>query len=194
MTKKLQERTNCFPNAADVELEINRIRRLNEVSDYELLRIYWYDAQPASDSVKRPVSGDKYDLAATDRFRNAQRLYDQLILKPYFALRLGEVVVSPQKWRMKPRTVRELMKTPRELTDQDFDLDASQKGVDMRVGMDMARLALRDLVRAIVVVTADSDFIPAFKFVRREGLVVILDTMQHNVRVQLRQHSDIVIG
>lgn len=85
------------------------------------------------------------------------------------------------------------MRTPRALTDSDFDLDAFQKGVDMRVGMDMARLALREMVRAVVVVTGDSDFVPAFKFVRREGMKVILDPMGHNIKTELRQHADIVL-
>ncbi|PWB84339.1 MAG: hypothetical protein C3F11_01900 [Methylocystaceae bacterium] len=39
----------------------------------------------------------------------------------------------------------------------------------MHIGLDMARLALRETVRAIVVVTGGSDFVLAFKFVRREG-------------------------
>lgn len=72
-------------------------------------------------------------------------------------------------------------------------MDAQQKGVDMRIGMDMARLALRDQVRAMVVVTGDSDFVPAFKFVRREGVRVLLDLMGENGRVELKQHSDVVI-
>jgi len=63
----------------------------------------------------------------------------------------------------------------------------------MRVGMDMARLALREMVRTVVVVTADSDFVPTFKFVRREGVKVILDPMGSNPRLELREHSDIVI-
>lgn len=53
-----------------------------------------------------------------------------------------------------------IKKGPRALTDTDFDLDMSQKGVDMRVGLDMARLALRETVRAVIVVTGDSDFVP----------------------------------
>jgi uncharacterized LabA/DUF88 family protein len=64
----------------------------------------------------------------------------------------------------------------------------------MRVGLDMARLALRETVRAVIVVTGDSDFVPAFKFVRREGVKVILDPMGHNVRTELREHADIVIA
>ena len=64
----------------------------------------------------------------------------------------------------------------------------------MRIGMDMARLALREMVRAVVVVTGDSDFIPAFKFVRREGVKVVLDTLGHRgVRVDLKMHADIII-
>jgi len=79
------------------------------------------------------------------------------------------------------------------LTDADFDLDISQKGVDMRVGLDMARLSLREVVRAVIVVTGDSDFVAAFKFARREGVKVILEPMGHNVRVELRAHADIVL-
>lgn len=79
------------------------------------------------------------------------------------------------------------------LTDEDFDLDVSQKGVDMRIGLDLARLALREMVRAVIVVTGDSDFIPAFKFVRREGVKVILDPMGHNIRRDLRAHADLVL-
>jgi uncharacterized LabA/DUF88 family protein len=45
-----------------------------------------------------------------------------------------------------------------------------------------------------VVVTGDSDFVPAFKFVRREGVKVILDPLGHNIRAELRQHADLVIA
>lgn len=107
---------------------------------------------------------------------------------------MGEVNLSPEKWRIKPSVTKELVKTgPRPLTDSDFLPDLKQKGVDMRIGMDMARLCLRDMVRAVIVVTGDSDFVPAFKFVRREGVKVFLDPMGHNVRQELRQHSDVVI-
>ena len=96
-------------------------------------------------------------------------------------------------WKLKGKVARELIRMPRGLTDDDFVVDAQQMGVDMRIGMDMARLALRNLVRQVVVVTGDSDFIPAFKFVRREGVRVILDLMGENGRVELKQNSDIVL-
>lgn len=194
MTKKLFEKHGHHASADEIVSECERLQNLPAVSDYELLRIYYYDAPPSSEALTRPVSRTQLKLATTERFRLSQSLYDQLVLKPHFALRMGETRLSKEKWRIKPRVARELTVSQRPLVDADFDLDLSQKGVDMRIGLDMARLALRETVRAVVVVTGDSDFVPAFKFVRREGVKVILDPLGHNVRTELRAHSDIVIG
>ncbi len=193
LTKKLYEKLGGHPTADDIIADCDRLRNIPQVADYELLRIYYYDAYPSAETVKRPVSGHAFNLGDTQRFRTSQSLYDQLVLKPNFALRMGEVRLSPHKWRIKPGVAKKLIQTPRDLVDADFDLDLSQKGVDMRVGMDMARFALKELVRTIIVVTGDSDFVPAFKFIRREGVKIILEPMGHSVRVELRQHSDIVL-
>lgn len=179
--------------AADILAECTRLQSLPLLADYELLRIYYYDAFPSAARLQNPVSKTPLNLANTLRYRQAQSLYDQLVLMPHFALRMGTVTLSSAKWRLKPRVAKSLVMTPRPLADDDFQLDLSQKGVDMRVGMDMARLALRELVRAIIVVTGDSDFVPAFKFVRREGVKVILEPMGHNVSPELRHHADIVL-
>ena len=169
------------------------MRRTPEVADYELLRIYYYDAWPSSQAIPLPISKGTFELAKTERFRIAQSLYDQLVMKPGFALRMGETMLGVQQWRLRPRILAELKRAPRALQDTDFQLDISQKGVDMRIGMDMARLCLRDLVRAVLVVTSDSDFVPAFKFVRREGVKVILNPLGHKgVRSELRAHADFV--
>lgn len=193
LTKKLYTQLGRHPNADDIMAECERLQRIEHVKDYELLRIYYYDAVPSSESLNFPVTRAGYNLSTTDRYRQSQSLYDQLVLKPHVALRMGEVRLSPEKWSIKPRVARELIRAPRALVDDDFVLDLSQKGVDMRIGMDMARLSLREMVRAVVVVTGDSDFVPAFKFVRREGVKVILEPMGHNVRVELKQHSDVVL-
>ena len=68
-----------------------------------------------------------------------------------------------------------------------------QKGVDMRIGLDIASLTLKKHVEVIVLVTADSDFVPAMKFARREGAQLILVTLGHGIRDGLREHADIVI-
>ncbi|MBU1699805.1 MAG: NYN domain-containing protein [Candidatus Eisenbacteria bacterium] len=71
--------------------------------------------------------------------------------------------------------------------------DVKQKGVDLRIGLDIARLSLLHLVDVIVVVTGDSDMVPAFKFARREGLRIYLDHMKHGVRRELKAHADLVL-
>lgn len=194
LTKKLYQTLKRHATADDIVKECERLQNLPEVQNYELLRIYYYDAPPASSSINRPISNKQLKLSGTERFKLSQSLYDQLVVKPHFALRMGETNLSPNKWRIKPRVAKELIRSPRALTDEDFDLDLTQKGVDVRIGLDMARLCLRETVRAVVVVTGDSDFVPAFKFVRREGVKVILDPLDHNVRIELRQHADVVIS
>lgn len=194
VTKKLFEKNKTAATAEDIEAECERIKLLPCVAKYELLRIYYYDAPPSDETVIHPVTGNSLNLAGTPRFREAQSLYDRLIMKPNVALRMGETRLAPYKWKIKPHIAKRLVKNPRPLTDADFALDIGQKGVDIRIGMDMARLALRQMVRAVVVVTADADFIPAFSFVWREGVIVILDTMGHkSSRAELKAHADIVI-
>lgn len=194
LTKALRARYKRPVTADDIVAECHRLQGLPEVAEYELLRIYYYDALPSSASISRPVSGDAFHLGETERFRHAQSLFDQLVLKPNMALRMGRVDLTPRAWRLKASVVKELVAQQRALTDEDFELDMGQKGVDMRIGMDMARLALRNMVRAVVVVTGDSDFVPAFKFVRREGVRVILEPYGRNGRQELRSHADIVLS
>lgn len=193
LTKRLQVRLGRAVTADDIVAECDRLRAINHVADYELLRIYYYDAFPSNESVAKPVSGEAYPLAETERYRQSQQLFDQLVLKPHVALRMGHVTLSRQVWKMRPSVATQLLAEPRGLEDNDFVLDLSQKGVDIRIGMDMARLALREMVRTVIVVTGDTDFVPAFKYVRREGVKVILETLGGGGRVELRKHADIVL-
>lgn len=193
LTKKLFNKLGRHATADDIVTECDRLQTLPQIKDYELLRIYYYDAPPSAESLSKPVSRERINLASTDRFRLSQSLYDQLALKPHFALRMGETRLSPAKWRLNPRKMKDIIRAPRAFSDDDFDLDLSQKGVDMRIGLDMARLSLNETVRTIVVVTGDADFVPAFKFARREGVKIILEPLGHNVRQSLREHSDLVL-
>jgi uncharacterized LabA/DUF88 family protein len=193
LKKKLLDQLGRHPTADDIVAKCDDLQRIPEVAEHELLRIYYYDAYPAAQTLRLPVSREPYNSGETERFRQSQSLFDQLVLKPSFALRMGQVGIAPTHWKLKGKVPRELVRKPRPLADDDFVVDAQQKGVDMRIGMDMARLALREMVRQVVVVTGDSDFVPAFKFVRREGIRVILDLMGENGRVELKQNSDIVL-
>jgi uncharacterized LabA/DUF88 family protein len=91
------------------------------------------------------------------------------------------------------RARQDLTKTRRSLKPRDLVPVIQQKGVDLRIGLDIARLALRRLVELIVVVTGDSDLVPAFRFARREGIRVYLDHLGGPVRRQLKAHADRIL-
>ncbi len=70
--------------------------------------------------------------------------------------------------------------------------EINQKGFDLRIGLDIARLSLTHRVEAIVV-AGGSDFVPAFKFARREGIQVYPDSLGRGTKRGLRVHADGVI-
>jgi len=131
------------------------------------------------------------NLGVTHIHSHYTSMLDSLELKPDFALRLGETVTHG--WGIGKRAQKNILRNPRQLTAKDLVPNISQKGVDLRIGLDIARLALRNLAQIIVIATGDSDLVPAFKFARREGMRVYLDHMNHGVRRDLKAHVDIVL-
>jgi uncharacterized LabA/DUF88 family protein len=81
-------------------------------------------------------------------------------------LRFGELV--HEGWHLKAGIQNRPGPTV-QISAADFQPTIRQKGVDMRIGLDIASLTLKKHADAIVLVTADSDFIPAMKFARRAG-------------------------
>lgn len=191
IVKKLQQANKRFPDADEIERLCKTIHQRPEFSTYELLRNYFYHATPATGVLVNPLDQSRVDLSATSVHSQHESLIDRLEMKPNFAVRLGETVMHD--WRLGSAAMKSLMQSPREVRASDLVPNISQKGVDLRIGMDIARLALRDMVRAIVVVTGDSDLVPAFKFARREGVRVFLECLGHGVRRDLKAHADIVL-
>ena len=71
-----------------------------------------------------------------------------------------------------------------------LSLGLKQKGVDMRIGVDIASITLKKQASTIVLVSGDSDFVPAAKLARREGMEFILDPMWQKVNDDLYEHID----
>jgi uncharacterized LabA/DUF88 family protein len=72
--------------------------------------------------------------------------------------------------------------------------DFRQKGVDMKIGRDMAWMAGKKTVDKIVFVTRDSDFISPIKLVGREGILIYLYPMgSTSLKSQLLEHADFII-
>ena len=60
----------------------------------------------------------------------------------------------------------------------------------MRLGLDLVSLALKRLVDQVVIITGDSDFVPAIKIARSEGVEIILDPMRQHIADDLQEHID----
>lgn len=182
---------NRHATADDVIAECQRIRSHAALSGGTLLRIHYYDAPPAAGQLTNPVSGKALNLGQSTTFARMTSIHETLELSPDFALRRGEVVA--RGWRLKDHALRQVVKSRRAITPTDVRPDLRQKGVDLRIGLDIARLSLRRLVDVIVVVTGDSDLVPAFRFARREGIRVYLDHLGAPVMRDLKAHTDLVL-
>jgi len=188
--KKLQVRHKHFPTVAEIQTEVDRIKAHALLRDCVLLRVYFYDAPPASGVLTNPLDQSKIDLSKHPNYASNISLQQTLEMQSDFALRSGETAVYG--WSLGSSALKSLTKAPRALGPKDLVPNIEQKGVDLRIGLDIARLSLRKLVDVIVVVRGDSDMVPAFKFARREGVRVYLDHMGHGVRRELKAHADVV--
>lgn len=107
------------------------------------------------------------------------------------ALRLGEL--SFNGWSIKARKLDRAPGEKLEIGEGDLKPAITQKGVDMRIGMDIAALTLKKQAQVIVLVTGDSDFVPAMKFARREGAQLFLAPLGHRIKETMYEHSDLVL-
>jgi uncharacterized LabA/DUF88 family protein len=174
---------------AEIQAEVDRIKVHELLRTSSLLRVYFYDAPPAAGRITNPLDRKQIDLSSTPNHASNTSLQQTLEMQPDFALRMGETAVHG--WSVGSKALKSLTKKPRALEAKDLVPDIEQKGVDLRIGLDIARLSLRQLVDVIVVVTGDSDMVPAFKFARREGVRVYLDP-GHGVKRDLKAHTDAV--
>ena len=88
------------------------------------------------------------------------------------------------------RELYKLSKTWKELDKHSLHYSLRQKGVDMRLGIDIASITLKKQADTLILVTGDSDFVPAAKLARREGAEVILDPLRQSIKEQLHEHID----
>ena len=114
---------------------------------------------------------------------------------PNLALRLGDVSKNQDRsWILRAEPQKRLLNgeigAP-DLVDADFEPALRQKGVDMRIGLDIASIALKCQAKTIILVAGDADFVPAAKLARREGVQFILDPLWRSVSSDLSEHIDL---
>jgi len=158
-----------------------------------LYRIFFYDCPPITKKVHNPISKKAIDLSQSQlaQWRNA--FHNELRKLRKTALRLGYLNERSGHWTVRQEVLKRLLNKEiaiDELTEEDVKYEAHQKGVDMRIGLDIASMAFKGQVDQIVLVAGDSDFVPAAKRARREGIDFVLDPMWASIRPDLHEHID----
>jgi uncharacterized LabA/DUF88 family protein len=143
---------------------IEKIAKACQGQDEVIHRIMFYDSGGFTGTAKQPVSGQTKQFTANDKW-----LHD-LSYKDLFSLRLG--ILKFRGFVLNPARIPYTPGQP--LTDADFYPDFEQKGVDMRIGIDIANLSANRSVERIALATNDTDCIPAMKHARRMGLQIVL--------------------
>ena len=158
-----------------------------------LYRIFYYDCPPSEKVVYHPLTGKNIDLRKTSQYRWTNDFFEELCSQRKVALRRGELLEGSAGYVLRPEILKKICRkqiTVDDLRESDFILDIKQKGVDMRIGLDIASLANKRLVDQIILIAGDSDFVPAAKHARREGIDFILDPMWHTIKPSLNEHID----
>lgn len=159
-----------------------------------LYRIFFYDCAPLDFKGHNPISNKAIDFSRTDEYKFRTELHSELKKKRKVALRLGKISTF-KSWNFKPEALKKILKNASDLskiklTEDDVKLDFKQKGVDMRIGLDIASLTLKKFVHKIILIAGDADFVPAAKLARREGIDFILDPLGSEIPNDLFEHID----
>ncbi|MBO5336864.1 MAG: NYN domain-containing protein [Lachnospiraceae bacterium] len=169
-------------------------RHIKEEKDgASLYRVFYYDCPPVNKQVYHPLLKKSIDLGKTSDYAWANEFFKELKHQRKFALRLGRLAEEQAIINIKPESFRKVINGTMELkdlTERDFALSVSQKGVDMRIGVDISALAFKSQVDRIILISGDSDFVPAAKQARREGIDFILDPMRSPIKDDLYEHID----
>ena len=170
------------------------IRHLRErVCDHELYRIFYYDCPPAERQLYHPLLKRAVDFKRQPIYSWMTQLLEELKKHRKVALRLGEIDEVNSVITIKHDSLKRLCSgaiAVENLTEQDFEPVLKQKGVDMKIGVDIASLAYKKQVDQIVLISGDSDFVPAAKLARREGIDFVLDPLGAPIKPELFEHID----
>lgn len=112
----------------------------------DLLRTYYYHCLP--------YQSDKPTEEEAERFAAKQRFFHALSRLDRFQVREGKLAFRG--------------------TNQEGKPIFQQKGVDISLAVDLVLLASKQQITRAVVVTGDSDFMPALKAAKNEGVLIHL--------------------
>ena len=141
----------------------------------ELYRLFYYDASPYDGIQQNPISGKTVDFSKTKSYGGRKRFFRDLNAKPQVALRIG--TVNFRGWNVLESFQQKLLSgtaVASSITERDIKPDLTQKGVDMRIGIDIASLVFKHIVDRIILFCGDTDMVPAMKLARVEGVQIVV--------------------
>ena len=185
---------NKAPKDRADELNKYCYRHLNDKYENRYLyRIFYYDCPPIGKNIYNPIDNRTISLERTDEYLWMNTFLEELKHHRKFALRMGRINENQVYYSLKPDPTKKLLRkevSVDNITLSDLELNIEQKGVDMRIGVDIASLAFKNQVNQIILISGDSDFVPAAKLARREGVDFILDPMHSAIKPDLFEHID----
>jgi len=176
--------------ADDFSLFLRALCKHDALAPHALHRVYFYDAAPLMERRRKPLNGEQIDFGNSDSARRNKSLHQSLARQPFVALRMGELAF--RGWSVAQSHLPDKDAVV-ELRAEHLQPNIQQKGVDMRIGLDIAALTLKKFADIIVLVTADSDFVPAMKFARREGAQLYLVPLGSPLKETMHEHADLII-
>ena len=144
-------------------------------------------------NIYNPVTQKTVSLERTAEFSWMNEFLKELKHHRKFALRMGRISDTQVHYSLKHEPTKKLLRgdiNVSDITTNDLELNLEQKGVDMCIGVDISSLVFKRQVNQIILVSGDSDFVPAAKQARREGIDFILDPMRSTIKDDLFEHID----
>jgi len=169
------------------------LKESHDHDKHHLYRILYYDCPPVTKQVYHPLLKKSIDFGKSDIFSWTNCFFEELKKKRKVALRFGTLSENWVQYSLTNEATKSIFSGSRQLSDiteKDFILSIRQKGVDMKIGIDIVSLVLKKLVDQIVLIAGDSDFVPAAKLARREGIDFILDPLWATIAPSLHEHID----
>lgn len=164
---------------------------LSLAPDEEIFRIFYYDCPPFDGKETNPIDGSTVEFKKQAKYSARHRFLHELKSRDYVAMRLG--VCKQRGWTLTDSYIKKAIKGDHQpLQASDVLLSQEQKGVDMRIGIDVATLSLKRIVERIILISGDIDMVPAVKLARREGIQVVLVQVACKISGQLDEDVDLV--
>jgi len=193
--KKFKGVVKDFPLAQEVLKICDIAMQDGEFKNDQLFRIYYYDCEPFIGITIHPITGQQIDFSTSPVYARKSAFLRDLKLMPRVAFRSGSL--SWKGWNIPPAKKRPIIAKIQQglpLADDDVVPNLRQKKVDIKIGLDMAWLSSKRIVDKIVLITSDSDFVPAMKMARKEGVMIFLVHFDHHVKEELKEHCDGIIS